>query len=519
MDSAVSIIIPVYNAEKTLRRCVESLVYGSKKNIEIILVEDCSKDNSWILCQQLQEEFKNVLCVQNEQNRGVSYTRNHGLDMASGPYIMFVDSDDWVSQNFVSKLLYAASNYKDAQIICGFHYIDQLTHDKVDYQWDAECTERLITIQGEELFDAVDKIMLQNVWNKVFCREIIQANSIRFDETQSMGEDFQFVLDYMMAGGLKKCVVFNEPLYYYVRANQVSLMSKFGWSSSDYEIQRLKQLGILCSENPNAMKKRLEMQIVQTKNNIVYHVVRTANRTKEEKLARIEQIMNDGRNVQYYRKQAMIQKKEALTKSVSGLQYFVRRIQGKIQRKKRTALICKVKTALRNEGFSIISQNCIGGVFYHDMEMEFLSPTINLFIPQPDFIYFVLNLEQYLSMELKIRWGEEYPIGKLGNITIYFMHYRSCTEAEKAWNKRKKRVNFQKIIVLSTDREGFDDTVFEQWKKIKYPKVLFTALEKYAHIEGSVYFPQYTSFGQVLDIIPKREFYKENILVDAVNRS
>lgn len=511
--------MPVYNAEKTLRRCVESLVYGSEKNIEIILVDDCSKDNSWELCQQLQSEFKNVLSVQNKHNKGVSYTRNHGLKEASAPYIMFVDSDDWVSQHFVSRLLYTVEEYESAQTICGFHYIDEVTHNKVDYQWDKQSEETLIIIQEEELFDAVDKIMLQNVWNKIFSRELIQKNNIHFDETQNMGEDFQFVLDYMKAADLHKCVVINEPLYYYVRANQTSLMSKFGWSSDENEIQRLILLKTLCGNNSDKIQKRLEQQIVNAKANRIYHVVRTKDKSKKEKITRIEEILNDGHGVEKYKEQIKLQKKENAVAMVGEVQYFMQRVQGKMQRMKRNALIHRMKSKLNNEGFSIISQNCIGGVFYHDMEMEFLSPTINLFIKPPDFVRFVLNLKEYLSMELRMEWGEAYPIGNLGDIKIHFMHYNSCTEAVNSWNRRKMRINFQKIIILSTDMEGFDDEVFEQWKQITYPKILFTVHEKYAQSGESICFPQYISAGHVLDIIPDREFYKKNILINTINRS
>lgn len=201
------------------------------------------------------------------------------------------------------------------------------------------------------------------------------------------------------------------------------------------------------------------------------------------------------------------------------MKYFVQRIKWNFQRIKRERLIGKVKSKLKNKQFSIISQNCIGGVFYHDMGIKFLSPTINLYFEQPDFVRFVLEIEKYLSMELLMEWGEEYPVGRLGDITIHFMHYESCTEAEKSWNKRKERVNLNKIIVLSTDMEGFDDTVFEMWNQIMYPKVLFTAHKEYIQEKSSVYFSKYEVFNQVLDLIPKREFYKKNILVDVVNKN
>lgn len=517
MNTSVSVIIPVYNSEKTLRRCVESLVYGTEKNVEVILVDDCSKDSSWELCQQLQTEFEAVLSVQNKKNSGVSYTRNQGLLRANSPYIMFVDSDDWVSRHFISQLLHTVEKHKEAQVLCGFHYIDQLTYSKMDYQWDKQCRENLIEIQGEELFDAVDKIMMQNVWNKIFEREIIQKNNIQFDETQSMGEDFGFVLDYMMAAGLKKCMIINEPLYYYVRANQTSLMSNFGWSIDDQAFQRMEQLAKICGETLPNIQKRLEKQIYNLKRNSVYHVVRTQSHTKKEKLKRIEQILGDGTGKAFYQQQMIIYHKEKVINLISEVKRFKDRVRGKIKHQKRDAIIKKEKQRLRAEDFSVISQNCIGGVFYHDMGKKFLSPTVDLFFKEPDFIKFVSNLKYYLNLELDMRWEEEYPVGKLSDIDIYFMHYSSCKEAKEAWERRKKRVEFEKILVIATDRNGFTHDMYEQWKKIPYSKVLFTVNQKFAEEEGAILFPKYVEEGVVPDLIPNREFYKNHVLVDTVN--
>lgn len=86
-------------------------------------------------------------------------------------------------------------------------------------------------------------------------------------------------------------------------------------------------------------------------------------------------------------------KKEQIFTLKSQIYFFIERIRGKLQRIERQRIIQRAKNKLMNEQFSIVSQNCIGGVFYHDMEMEFLSPTINLYFEQPDFVLFVLNLK------------------------------------------------------------------------------------------------------------------------------
>lgn len=128
-----------------------------------------------------------------------------------------------------------------------------------------------------------------------------------------------------------------------------------------------------------------------------------------------------------------------------------------------------------------------------------------------------LNLDYYLSLKLRMTWGEEYPIGYLDDVAIYFMHYNTCQEAERGWEKRKARIIHDNIIVLCTDMVDFTDEVYEKWRRIPYPKVLFTAKREYANESGTVFFPEYESNGKVPDLIPNREFYRDGILLDTVN--
>ena len=99
----------------------------------------------------------------------------------------------------------------------------------------------------------------------------------------------------------------------------------------------------------------------------------------------------------------------------------------------------------KNADFSIISNHCMGGIISHDLGLEFKSPTVNLKILPDDFIKFVENLEHYLFLpiEEKFETGISYPIGLLGDVTLYFVHYSSFEEAVKCWNRRKERVNYK----------------------------------------------------------------------------
>ena len=102
----ISIVVAVYNAEKTLKKCVDSLLNQTYNNIEIILVNDCSKDNSLDICNEYSKANDNVKVISNDRNYGVSDTRNNGIDNSTGEYICFVDSDDYVESNYIEVLYY-----------------------------------------------------------------------------------------------------------------------------------------------------------------------------------------------------------------------------------------------------------------------------------------------------------------------------------------------------------------------------------------------------------------------------
>lgn len=511
----VSVIIPVYNAEKTLRRCVESIIYGLECSVQVILVDDCSLDGSWELCQQLKGEYSQVNCIKNDRNRGVSYTRNQGLKKALGKYILFVDSDDWVSGKYVSTLLQMADQQPDSLILCGFYFVNQMQGYKEVFLFDHGEKNKKIPL-CTTLFDLKDKVHLQQLWNKIFRRDVIEKAHIHFDENQSMGEDFQFILDYMEAAEIQECVVINQPLYYYIRWNNTSLMSHFGTTECEHEYRRLEQLLRLCGNITSESEKRYERALADIKRNYVYQAVHGKN-NKAEILNLIEAIMQDGKAEQHYRIQKKILIKEQIHEGFSWVMMLPDRFYGRMQRKRRDKLAVEMKAKLQTKDFTVLSQNCIGGVFYHDMGLQFTSPTINLYLTGKDFVAFVLNLDYYLSLKLRMTWGEECPIGYLDDIAIYFMHYRTCQEAESAWERRKKRINREKIVVLCTDMEDFTDEVYVRWRQIPYPKVLFTAKRRYANDLGTVFFSEYEKNGKVPDLISKREFYRDGVLMKTVN--
>ena len=154
---------------------------------------------------------------------------------------------------------------------------------------------------------------------------------------------------------------------------------------------------------------------------------------------------------------------------------------------------------LKNTDFSVISSNCNGAFILHDLGQRFNSPTVNLFLFPKDFIKLLKNLKHYMSLKLKfIKEDEiEYPVGLLEDIKIYFMHYKTEEEAEKKWEERKKRINYDNLFIMMTDRDGctyedlkeFDSLIFKN-------KVVFTH-KKYPEIKSSFYIKGYENENQI----------------------
>lgn len=146
---------------------------------------------------------------------------------------------------------------------------------------------------------------------------------------------------------------------------------------------------------------------------------------------------------------------------------------------KRKHYLAKIISKLDNKDFTIFSCNCTGGVLYHDLNMKFLSPTINMYMTCEDFIKFCENPKYYLSLEMKEYKGNivrDYPIATLGDITLFLVHYKSISEAAKKWNERKGRINWDNIFIIGTDRDGFNEDLSNRFDRLPYKKVLFTHL-------------------------------------------
>lgn len=267
-----SVIVPVYNAESTLARCVESILASGGDRVEVILVEDCSKDRSRKICQELADRYENVVALQNDRNRGVSYTRNRGLEAATGEWILFVDSDDWVAPEYVSAFADAVRDGTQLAI-CGFVNHDEVVAGRTDvYGWtDFEGTCKVaLRPKLEELHRAN---LLQQLWNKVFSRRMIAEHSIRFEEAISIGEDTRFVLEYIRCAGVQEATLINRPLYHYMRDRAGSLMYRVGYESIEEPLKNLRAMYALMGKADGEIDSIIEHKRTEIMENYAYLIM------------------------------------------------------------------------------------------------------------------------------------------------------------------------------------------------------------------------------------------------------
>ena len=162
----------------------------------------------------------------------------------------------------------------------------------------------------------------------------------------------------------------------------------------------------------------------------------------------------------------------------TGLKHRITRKIGSFWRSRKTK---KWKQRLTNKDFSIVCSTCIGGHIYHDLGMKFLSPTINMFIKNPDFIKFACNLKYYMSQELRfIETDKGFPVAMLGDIELNFNHASTNEEAAENWKRRKERINYDNLYFIFYYREGM---TLEQIREIEKASCKRVALITYKPLE------------------------------------
>lgn len=236
----VSIIVPVYNVEKYLSKCLESLINQTLKDIEIVCVNDGSTDNSLSILKEYANKDSRIKVI-DKQNKGVSVARNLGIEVATGEYLMFVDSDDYLIENACEKALNTIEHNNSD--ICIFGHYDLVDGKLVK----SSVNKDIIKAQKQNNQTYTDFSI--NIWDKIYNREFLIRNSINFIPNLKTSEDviFNFICQF----NNPNVSYSTEPLYVYRLTRENSATSK-SYISSDIEaLKQFMQLAIFKNQNKN----------------------------------------------------------------------------------------------------------------------------------------------------------------------------------------------------------------------------------------------------------------------------
>lgn len=165
----------------------------------------------------------------------------------------------------------------------------------------------------------------------------------------------------------------------------------------------------------------------------------------------------------------------------------------KIQLKRRNHFLNKQRELLKNKDFTLIANNCNGGVLSHELGLRFNSPLVNLFINTEDYVKYLKNFDYYNSLTLSFVTDDtkSYPIGKLDDVTIDFVHYKSNEEAEQKWEERKKRINKNNMFIIFTEQNDCTEQCLKEFDNLPFEnKVVFT-YKKHDSIKSAVFVKKY----------------------------
>lgn len=202
----ISVIIPVYNSENFLEKCLESVTKQTLKNFEVLLINDGSTDKSLEICNFFQRKYPDMIRIFNNKNQGVSASRNQGINEAKGKYLQFIDSDDWIEETMLEET-YKKIKEEDSDIVVS-GYI------KEEKKLNFSLKMIPITEENDKYFWLSDKALIPYVSSKMYKKEKILDFKLSFEREIQLSEDMLFNIEYMLMS--QKVSILQKAFYHYI---------------------------------------------------------------------------------------------------------------------------------------------------------------------------------------------------------------------------------------------------------------------------------------------------------------
>ncbi len=243
MKDLISIIIPIYNAERYIDKCINSVIKQTYQNLEIILINDGSTDSSGEIADTYKK-IDNRIIVKHIDNSGVSVARNIGISIASGKYISFVDSDDYIEEKMIEELYNSIVNYNSDIAICNIFFEDENALSVKEFHYYTPLLNRKEFLENIFYVESIQGY----TWNKLYLSKLIKEKNTKFDKKASVLEDDLFNTEIICSNKNLTISYIDKQLYHYVSNSSSVSNTDFNLKKLSYFYVRNKEIYMLENE-------------------------------------------------------------------------------------------------------------------------------------------------------------------------------------------------------------------------------------------------------------------------------
>ena len=542
---------------------MESIVSQTLKDIEIILVDDLSPDNTPNKCDEWARKDSRINVVHKKVNEGLGFARNTGLQYAHGEYVAFLDSDDWFEHDMMERL-YNECIKEHLDVIFSEFNVDEYPGYRVVlrpehlYVGKDEIEQLRLDIVGAEP-SYISGVKFQcSACKGLYRKELIDKFELRFlSEREYISEDLLFNLSVLYFAEKVKNVPWQ---FYHYCLNNTSLTHTY---RADRWEKLLKMLDVMNTSIKVSNTKELRLRLARTamfySMSAIINEIRNPESTKLQILDGIKAICNNEKLCAFV-KNYPIHKLPfkwivftlalkfkfrhllyimlggvklrfkyvlSLIPPISWYLAIIERINNRKLYQMRVSYIPQMRKMITPDT-SIISSNCFAGRIMQDLNMQYNSPTLGLYFFADDYMEFLSNLKYYLTEaklvfldqsrhplanERRAKWLHWYPIGLLGGkVEIQFLHYHTEHEAADKWYRRAQRVNFDKLLVIGMEQNLTTLDHIKFFDTLPFKDKIFFSSKKLQELKSNCYIDVFTEQGEVGDPYRCADiFYKELI--------
>lgn len=484
----VSIVTPVYNGEKYIHILLESVLKQTYDRVQMIVADDGSTDRTKEIAETFRPRFVErgyIFDVVAGEHLCAAGAMCNGLPLVRGEFLIWPDGDDEIMPESIAKRV--AFLNENASVNCvrsNRIYVDSETGKEV------KALERTGNLAAHNIF-------LELLKGETYvCCGCYMLRSKQFFEiypegkipVYGVGQNFQMLLPFMYK---YDCHSLNEPLY---KVNRRADSHSARQLTKEEEYKKYKDYEDLLDD------------VIRIANIVDTYTLSVIDGWKYGRQKELFERHKDRESLKkcyrsaYRRRQISLGDYLFRQFGLSAAGRFFMKVINKLNRirmnlrvENRNRFLAKQKKKLTIANPCVVSNNCVGGAILHDLGLQFLSPFVNLLIMPADYIKMLKSLPEYMASELRFfrQDGIEYPIAKLKDITVHFIHYNTEEDARLKWYERVARMDYNHLYILFSDRDGATKDDIEEFDKLPYKHKVVLVNKPTPNIKSAVYLKGY----------------------------